>query len=139
MAKDLHRLKQIFKKTDGRCHICHRKLAFQNHGKTDTKGAWHVEHSIPRAKGGTDHLNNLYAACVGCNHDKGILTSRTARGTCGNSRAPYSKARKEAIKRDNTGTGMIIGGILGLVGGPIGCVIGATVGGIIGNSNSPRV
>jgi hypothetical protein len=139
MAKDVSRLKQIFQKTDGRCHICYGKLSFSNHGKMGAKGGWHIEHSVPRAKGGTDHLNNLYAACIGCNHDKGILSSRTARSTCGKSRAPFSKTKKESIKEDNTGAGIIIGGILGLVGGPIGCVIGATVGGIIGNNNSPRV
>lgn len=139
MAKDLQRLKNIFQKTDGRCHICHGRLCFDNHGKNGAKGAWHIEHSIPRACGGTDHLNNLFAACIGCNLDKGINTSRTVRGYCGNTRAPYSRMKKQKLKDDNTGTGILLGGLIGLIGGPWGVVIGATLGGMLGSENSPNV
>ncbi|MBX2914685.1 MAG: hypothetical protein KF856_05345 [Cyclobacteriaceae bacterium] len=139
MAKDLLRLKQIFKKTDGRCHICHCRLSFDNHGKTGAKGAWHIEHSVPRACGGTNHLNNLFPACIGCNLDKGIVSSRTARSSCGNTRAPYSRTKKQKVKDDNTGTGILVGSLIGLIGGPWGVVIGATLGGMIGSENSPRV
>ena len=139
MAKDLPRLKRIFNKTDGRCHICHYRLSFDNHGKTGARGAWHIEHSVPRACGGTDHLNNLYPACIDCNLEKGTASSRTARSSCGNTRAPYSRAKKQKVKDDNTGTGILVGGLFGLVAGPWGVVIGATLGGMIANENSPRV
>lgn len=138
MAKDLLQLRRIYDKTDGYCHVCHRKLSFQNHGKRDTKGAWHIEHSIPKAKGGTDHLNNLFPACIDCNIEKSTLTSRTARSYNGNTRAPYSKDKKEEIKESNTAAGILIGGVIGLVGGPWGMAIGATIGGMIGNGSSPR-
>lgn len=137
MAKNLQRLKDIFKKTDGYCHVCHRKLSFG--GKRNTKGAWHIEHSKPRARGGTNHLNNLLPACIDCNIEKATLSSRTARGYYGNTRAPYCKEKKHAIRDDNTAAGMIIGGLIGSIGGPWGVGIGATIGGIIGNSNSPKV
>ena len=139
MAKDLFRLRQIFQRTDGRCHICHCRLSFNNHGKKDAKGAWHIEHSIPRACGGTDHINNLFPACIGCNIDKGTMSSRTVRSYCGNTRAPYSRAKKQKVKDNNTGTGILLGGLIGLVAGPWGAVIGATLGGMIGSENSPRV
>jgi hypothetical protein len=139
MAKDLLRLRQIFRKTDGRCHICHCRLTFNNHGNKNAVGAWHIEHSIPRACGGTDHINNLYPACIGCNLDKGVLSSRTVRNYCGNTRAPYSRAKKQKVKDNYTGTGVLLGGLIGLVAGPWGVVIGATLGGMVGSENSPRV
>jgi 5-methylcytosine-specific restriction endonuclease McrA len=138
MAKDLQLLRKIYDKTDGYCHVCHRKLSFQNHGNQGSKGAWHIEHSVPKAKGGTNHQNNLFPACIECNIEKSTMTSRTARGYYGNSRAPYTKAKKEKIKSSNTLAGILLGGVLGLVGGPIGMVVGATIGGAIGNSNSPK-
>ncbi len=42
------------------------------------------------------------------------------------------KAEKDS---SDTGTGVVIGGIIGLVGGPIGLIAGGFIGGLIGNSN----
>ncbi len=47
MAKDVSRLKQIFQKTDGRCHICHGKLSFRNHGKIGAKGGLLFSNRFP--------------------------------------------------------------------------------------------
>lgn len=136
---DKERLQRIYRKTDGYCHICHCKLSFSNYAAYGSKGAWHIEHSIAKANGGSDHLNNLFAACIGCNLDKGIKHSRTARSQYGNSRAPYSKSKKLEIKTNNTSSGAIIGGALGLaIGGPVGSIFGTFIGGLIGNENSPR-
>lgn len=138
MAKDLQRLRSIYKRTDGYCHLCHRKLSFRNHGQKGAKGAWHIEHSVPRNNGGTDHMNNLFAACIECNIEKGTMSSRTVRSLYNNTRAPYRKEKKQEIREDNIATGMVIGGIVGLIGGPWGVTIGATLGGMIGKSNSPN-
>ena len=138
MAKDLQRLRLIYDRTDGYCHLCHRKLSFHNHGKRGTKGAWHVEHSIATANGGTDRRNNLFAACIVCNMEKGTTHTRTARAWNGVTRAPYSREKKEQIREDNTTTGMVIGGIIGAVGGPLGVTIGVAIGGLVGSQNSPR-
>jgi 5-methylcytosine-specific restriction endonuclease McrA len=135
---DNDRLNRIYDKTDGHCHICHKKLAFTNHGKRGTKGAWHVEHSVPKAKGGTDHLNNLFPACVGCNHEKGTVHTKTARGWKGNTRAPHSASKKKQIKTKNTIGGAVIGGAVGALLGPGGAILGAAIGGAIGNNNSPK-
>jgi len=129
------RLNKIYDKTDGYCHLCHKKLAFTNYGINGAKGSWHIEHSIPKAKGGTDHLNNLFPACISCNLEKGVHHTKTVRKNYGVTRAPYSKAKKDKIRSDNVlagGTlGMIISAFLG--GGPlavISCtVIGAKIGG----------
>ncbi len=76
-------LRAVYARTSGYCHICYRKLALDNYGKRGERGAWHVDHSNPRAKGGTDRLNNLYPACIDCNIDKGARTTRAARGSHG--------------------------------------------------------
>ncbi len=138
MAKDYERLRLIYSKTDGYCHICFKKLSFKNHGLHSGKGSWHIEHSKAKAKGGTDHLNNLFAACINCNLSKGIKHTKTVRRHNGQTRAPYSRATKRKIRQENTASGAVIGGLLGLLGGPAGAVIGATIGGTLGNSSSPR-
>src|SRR5260221_11719196 len=105
MAKDSQRLRNIYDRTDGYCHLCHRKLSFQNHGIHGAKGAWHVEHSVARFNGGTDRLNNLYPACIRCNIEKGTLTTQTARRYNGVTRAPYNRSKKEEIQENNTKVG----------------------------------
>lgn len=67
----------IFDKTDGTCRYCAKQLAFANHGAVARRGAWQVDHSRSRFNGGTDHLNNLYAACVECNDLKGSRNGQT--------------------------------------------------------------
>jgi 5-methylcytosine-specific restriction endonuclease McrA len=97
MTYDDATLTKIYVRTNGKCHLCHKKLSFTNYGQGGAKGAWEVEHSIPRANGGTDHLNNLFPAHIGCSREKGTYTSRTARSWNGRTRAPISKERKAQI------------------------------------------
>lgn len=138
MPKSKERLRAIFHKTDGSCHLCHKRLSFSNHGKSDAKGGWHIEHSTPKAKGGTDHLNNLFAACISCNIEKGVLHTKTIRRRKGVTRAPISKSKRvqmqdEERKEQNAFGGFLVGGSLGLAaGGPIGGAVGAIIGGVLG-------
>lgn len=136
--KDIERLEKVYSKTDGYCHICHKKLSFANYGKYGAKGAWHIEHSIAKANGGTDHLNNLYPACISCNLAKGVLDTKVARNYYGQTRAPYSKEKKQKIKTQNTVNGAIGGAIVGSVFGPVGILIGTIAGAAIGENNSPK-
>ncbi len=139
MRYENEKLNQIYAKTDGYCHICHKKLALSNYGVNGAKGSWHVEHSKPKAKGGTDHMNNLYAACISCNIEKGTSHTKTARAKNGNTRAPYSKEKKQKIKTNNTVGGATIGSGIGwAIGGPVGGLVGGLIGGAIGSSNSPK-
>lgn len=133
-----YNLKKIYEKTDGYCHICHKKLSLSNYGKNGEKGAWHVDHSIPRAKGGTNHMNNLFAACTSCNTSKSDKSTLSARRKNGNTRAPLSKAKKENLRTSNTITGMVVGGAIGSIIGPAGALIGSMIGGAIGENNSPK-
>lgn len=133
------RLRIIFEKTRGRCHICWRPVAFSNYGVHSARGGWHVDHSIPLAEGGTDHLNNLYPAHTSCNCSKQASSSLTARQAYGRTRAPMSAA---AIERERLGNGLagaVSGGLLGArFGGPAGFWIGAIVGGIAAYAVDPE-
>jgi len=84
MQYDGSALRRIYDRTSGYCHICKRKMSFTNYGMARKKGAWEVEHSVPRAKGGTDHGNNLFGAHITCNREKSDFTTQTARSWHGN-------------------------------------------------------
>lgn len=90
---------RIYDKTDGQCHICRKKLALINYGAVSSKGAWEVDHSIPKSKGGTDHLTNLNPACIPCNRIKNNLSTRTARSWFGYTNAPKSRAVRNEENR----------------------------------------
>lgn len=138
MAYTQAQLDRIYRCTSGRCHLCHKVLSRKNYGQQGERGAWHVDHSVPRAKGGTDHLNNLKPACISCNLDKGTQTTRTARGRKGKIRAPMSVEKRKQTKSKNTFLGALGGGLAGLaVGGPIGAAIGAFAGGHLAGAANP--
>jgi len=130
-------LNDIYGRTSGYCHICHKKVAFKNYGQREARGAWEVEHSVPRAKGGTNHLNNLYPACIPCNRAKGTRKTKSVRAENGVSKAPLSITNREKAKTENALAGGVIGGAVGAVFGPIGVLIGAAVGSNIGNRKNP--
>ena len=134
MAYDNDTLNDIYDRTDGRCHICGKKLCFVNYGKPDKRGSWEVEHSRSRAKGGTDRLRNLFSACIPCNRQKGTCATKTARAWHGRTRAPLSRTARKEAQRSNTVTGAVFGGLLGFLAGPRGAVAGAAIGGILGSS-----
>jgi hypothetical protein len=52
MAYTDERLNRIYDRTNGYCHICHKKLSFVNYAQYGWRGAWEVDHSKPKAKGG---------------------------------------------------------------------------------------
>ena len=84
----------IYDRTSGKCHICGKKLARFNYALLDARGSWEVEHYIPVARGGTNHANNLFAACISCNRSKRDSTSRSARAQHGRSTAPSLRSKK---------------------------------------------
>ena len=134
MTYDEDSLNRIYDRTDGRCHICGAKLSFCHYGAYGRRAAWEVEHSRARAKGGTGHSNNLYAACISCNRAKRAVSSSTARRWHGRTRAPLSRERKDQLRESNTLVGVCLGGLLGAFGGPRAMVTGAFIGGIMGAS-----
>lgn len=143
MGFSREQLNGIYGRTDGRCHLCGKKIARKNYGLLGNRGAWEVDHSVPRAKGGTDHGNNLYAACMSCNRSKQAGSSRSARRRNGVRRAPLSKKRKDEIRSRNA----VVGGGMGLVSlvlpiaGPaklLATVASVAVGAFLGRSIDPE-
>jgi 5-methylcytosine-specific restriction endonuclease McrA len=137
MKRTDDQLNRIYDRTSGRCHLCGKKLSFKNYGQYGEKAAWHVEHSRPRAKGGTDHGNNLYAACIDCNLEKSALSTRTARAWYGRRRAPLSQERRIEAKNSAALAWGILGAAAGALVGPWGVVAGALIGAKIGHETDP--
>jgi 5-methylcytosine-specific restriction endonuclease McrA len=137
MKWDQTKLERIFQRTDGHCHICRAKLHLSRYGQMDKSGAWEVEHSVPRAKGGTDHLNNLYAACISCNRSKGSNSTSKARAKNGYKKAPLPREKKV----DNAITGGAIGSLAFLLVPPqfklLAMVVGTLTGAKIGYDSQP--
>jgi len=125
-------LNKVYDRTDGRCHLCGKKLTFKNYGCLDARGAWEVEHSNPKARGGTNRLNNLYPACIACNRSKGAGSTKAARARNGRTRAPMSAAKRESARQENAVAGGLIGGGIALLVDkklvPLAMTIGAAAG-----------
>lgn len=138
MSYDKKTLKLIYNRTDGYCHICGKKLSLKNYACLEGKGCWEVEHSLPKSNGGSDHLNNLYAACIVCNREKGTATTKTARSRNGLRRAPLSREKKKQAREENAIIGGFIGGLIGFLAGPGGAAACASVGATMGYNKNPK-
>jgi 5-methylcytosine-specific restriction endonuclease McrA len=130
-------LKEIYDRTSGYCHICGQKVYFTNYARSGRRGAWEVEHSNAQARGGTDRLSNLYAACITCNRSKNALTTRTVRGWHGRTRAPLSRERRADARLGNAVAAGVLGAAVGAFAGPVGALLGAGVGAYIGHQQNP--
>ena len=135
---DDDRLDSIYDKTQGKCHICGKKLARKNYGRTDERGAWEVEHSNPRASGGTDRLNNLYVACVAGHRAKQDGSTRTARAQHGRTRAPLSASTERRARWGSAiGWGLVARLVGGAVLGPAGGWFVALLAGAVAFEHDP--
>lgn len=133
MSTNNEELKEaVFRKTAGRCHLSGRKLVYKNYGRFGSRGAWEIDHSLPRERGGTDHLNNLLPASISANRRKCARATRTARTRYGRTRAPLSVEKQEEARGNNTLKGVGIGALVGVRFGPVGLLVGSIVGGVIG-------
>ena len=88
------RLNDIYGKTNGRCHICRTKLKWKHYGISGSWGGWEVDHSNPKANGGSERMSNLYPACIPCKRAK---STRSQRRLYGYQSAPES--REERVER----------------------------------------
>lgn len=136
---DTDDLERIFDRTSGRCHLCHKKLAWKNYGAPkEARGAWHVDHSRALARGGVDDLRNAMPACVSCNCSKRDGSNHSIRSRHKVSRAPLSRQRRREAKAANAVGGAGIGALIGgaLLGRP-GAALGAALGSLLGFEIDP--
>ena len=78
---DFRIARTVSEKTGGRCYYC-KSLLPENEKLYSPHGTiymeirrWHIDHLIPVARGGTDHIDNLVPSCISCNlkkHDKTV-------------------------------------------------------------------
>lgn len=137
MKMDAVRRKQIFDRSSGRCHICGGRVAFSNYAQPGMRGAWEIEHSIAKIRGGTDRLCNLYPAHISCNRSKQAVSSRAARARNGQLRAPLSSKRRTAAKVENALAMGLVGFVVGAILGPGAAILGAAVGAGFGHDQDP--
>jgi 5-methylcytosine-specific restriction endonuclease McrA len=132
MGYDRSQLDRIFERTDGECHLCHRRLTRANYGLHGARGCWEVDHCVPRAHGGGDHGNNLRAACIACNRSRQTRPVRTVRSENGVTRAPLSRVAKVGKRRENAvalgGLGLLVGAVFNPVAAVVFAAVGASVG-----------
>lgn len=103
----------VYARSGGDCHICHEPVGPRSYGRLHSPRGWEIDHSVPRSKGGTDRLNNLYPAHIDCNRSKGAKSTRAARRAFGYSSAPMSLEQRAAVRRIALATGITGGGLVG--------------------------
>lgn len=67
------RLLFLCERQNWRCYYCSASIDHklsQGHPREAT-----IDHKLPKARGGTNHITNTVAACFRCNHRKGALTA----------------------------------------------------------------
>ena len=127
MSFNWETLARLHEKTDGRCHLCGSDLEL-----VDYSEAWEVDHSNPKSLGGTNHLNNLFAACVPCNRGKGNRNSRSFRSVNGLNRAPISRNQRARKQTRNVAMCATGAGLIGRAIHPKGFWPGVFLGSILG-------
>lgn len=137
MKVDDEKLNRIFDKTRGKCHLCHKQLSFGNYGIAGARGGWEIEHSKPKSAGGTDHMNNLYAACIPCNRQKGNRSNFSVRSANGVKNAPLSESARTRARYANAAKGALAGAAIGRLLGPAGLVLGGAIGALVGSELEP--
>jgi hypothetical protein len=100
----------VFEKSGGECGHCGKELSFNNRSRKG-RGAWEVEHLHPRAHGGTDHLNNLVAACWPCNIEKGTRSARAHRLAVAPDRIARISRRRWRLAGQALLPGIVVGGL----------------------------
>ena len=106
-------IRAVLSRTDGKCHICHQSVGRRSYARMHSPLGWEFDHSVPRSRGGSDRLNNLYAAHIGCNRRKGANSTRRTRRGHGYTAAPLSTTRRQAYQTNAIVIGAAGGGLLG--------------------------
>lgn len=103
MRQQQNRKYRVYAKCGGKCHLCHRRIILSHYGRNDVPSGWHIDHSVPRAMGGTDHQNNLLPACWYCNLSKGARPSEMVRRRNGVAGIPPPRAQEQVESESNVG------------------------------------
>ncbi len=108
-------LDALWRKTAGRCHLCHEPVDPHTYGLADVFGAETatVDHLVPQSHGGSDDHRNLLPAHLGCNASRGTGEVEDARWEmAGTKSVPLSSDARLGIGAVVTGGGALISGHL---------------------------
>ncbi len=113
----------IWRRTNGKCHLCHQDVVLHTYGCLSLFGgqAGSVDHLVPRYFGGTDDPYNLRIAHQSCNSRRGIREpEEVRRELAGRSDEPRSASQEVLRAVAFTGGGVAVGGLIALAtAGPI--------------------
>lgn len=73
------KLDRIYWKNFGMCSGCGKRLVREMHGAVGHPDEWQVDHDIPKSRGGSNNIDNLWPMCAACNRDKADLTGHEYR------------------------------------------------------------
>lgn len=57
-------------KPKGHCRHCGKIIVYSHYGDRNKSTGWEIDHSNPKARGGTNNPRNLYSVCSKCNMKK---------------------------------------------------------------------
>jgi 5-methylcytosine-specific restriction endonuclease McrA len=65
--------RRVYEASDKRCAICKERVMYggRNYSPYDLIKSGHIDHIVPRARGGTNDESNLRVLCCSCNAAKG--------------------------------------------------------------------
>lgn len=113
----------IWRRTNGKCHLCHQDVELHTYGCLSLFGgqAGSVDHLVPRYFGGTNDPYNLRIAHQSCNSRRGIREPEEVRlELAGRSDEPRSAGQEVLRAVALTGGGVAVGGLIALaMAGPI--------------------
>lgn len=107
----------IWRRTNGKCHLCHQDVELHTYGCLRLYGgqAGSVDHMVPRYFGGTNDPDNLRIAHQSCNSRRGIRDPEEVRlELAGRSDEPRSAGQEVLRAVAFTGGGAALGGLLAL-------------------------
>ena len=73
------KLDRVYLKNFGMCRSCGKRLVREMHGAVGHPDEWQVDHDIPKSRGGSNNIDNLWPMCAACNRDKADLTGEEYR------------------------------------------------------------
>lgn len=123
LSKQYGDVDSIWRRTNGKCHLCHQQVELHTYGCLSLFGgqAGSVDHLVPRYFGGTNDPGNLRIAHQSCNSRRGIRDPEEVRLELARRSDEPRSASQEVLRAVAfTGGGVAAGGLIALAtAGPV--------------------
>lgn len=74
LVRQIDKVRAIGNRDGWNCHWCKMELTTEKNERTRKTNMATLDHKIPQADGGSNHIDNLLLSCKNCNHRRGCLT-----------------------------------------------------------------